>query len=210
MTLNNVMATVMSLVALLLLPAGAVLGAPILDQSTLSANYKGGWAITNGRELAQVVTCGTIGTLVRVDLGIVREAGDVEIRIRRVANGVPTLPYTSADILMVVLQTQIPLEPTAFTPLPYFSVDLSDMGFSVSAGEEIAITAKLTSSDGGSPPWTIFADGSRTPGAQFYYSSGNAWKTSSLPCSVQTWVNVPEPATLLLALGGLALLRRRR
>lgn len=196
----------------ILLPAAMSLGAPIIDQSTLKATYTGGWAISNGRELAQLVTVGVSGTLDRVDLSLVRNAGapgDVELRIRRTVNGVPTPESTAADILLVLSGSSLPSAVNGAIPIT--SVDLSNMGFMVSAGEQIAITVELTAVGGGSPPWTLFADGTNIPGAKFDYGYFGEWKTSTGAVGVQTWVETPEPATLsLLTLGGLVMLRRKQ
>jgi hypothetical protein len=98
----------------------------------------------------------------------------------------------------------------SFTTVPITAIDVSAAGLHVSAGQQLAITMLLDSSGGGSPPWTIWADGTAIPGSQEYISSPGTWNTSTGAFPVRTLVTVPEPSGLALSLaGGLCLLGYR-
>jgi hypothetical protein len=207
-----VLALAVSVNAASMTPAGAV-----ADQSTLrDTTSTAGWAVTNGRELAEVITVGKGGMLSQIDFQAYRDAsapGNLLLSIRPTQSGVPTDPSTAPLYRTTVLSSQLPVT-GSFTTIPVTSVDVSSANLHFDAGDQIAVSLMLDATGGGSRPWTVFTDGTSIPGSQAYTSWFQQWDTSSGAFPVRTWVAVPEPSTLALCSGlgivGLALAWRRR
>ena len=189
--------------------------APILDQS-FDANPAGGnfvLGITSAgavEDLAQTFTAGLTGDLVQVDVqiwnlisfGVPSATGDITLEIQTTSGGAPSGTVLATETIMSVSV------PTTGGTVPFTNVVLS-APFGVTAGDILAIV--LLYSGPGNYLWRFSGGDLYAPGGIFPRLNAGSWVGPFGDGGFQTWVDVPEPsALLLLSLGALVVLRRRR
>ena len=188
-------------------------GLPILDQTNLILPTMGSAAVVTSQSLAQSFTVGIDGRLSQIDVQLWKTEGatgdDVLFRLLQ------TLPDGSPDTVSAPLyETVIPLDDIAEdvtlppTP-PIQSIDVATAGVFVSPGDVLAFS--LSRDDVGAPPWVVWA----VAGVDVYHD-GRAFDSATGPdgpwepfpgnplrdLGFQTYVTIPEPASLLTMLSG--------
>ncbi|HSK08571.1 MAG TPA: hypothetical protein VK911_03280 [Vicinamibacterales bacterium] len=212
---------------LLLMLAPTAEAIPILDQSAWGFVSPGvGMAITGEQSVAQTFTVGVEGLLARLDLGIWRStlttATDVLLDIVPAEGGLRDFDFTGSLASAVINVSAIPVCPDWCQSLPSLSVSLP-VPVPVSVGDQLAIVLRRP---GGTtyPDWVLWSPASWPESGVPYEGGQSHWHGrvvasiwTALPSNdnrFQTFVSpaqpIPEPASGLLALGGLATLALNR
>jgi hypothetical protein len=188
------------------------LWAGVLDQNYPVVPDAFGAEVSSVINRAQTFTVGITGKLDRLELELFRGANPTaplvaEFR-KTLADGSPDV---SAAGLLATAAFDTSLIPTTFFTTDFTGVNLGSQAFSVTKGQLLAIcmTSATTSSSTTDYYWAT-ADSAANPrypnGQAFFRLAGSSYSPASTQdSSFRTFVAVPEPSSLLLLFGGVAL-----
>lgn len=176
------------------------------------------------RQQAQSVTAGKSGLLTRIDL-LVAEQGGAGALVLGIGHGLVTDPGYANAISLTLDRTAIASH-AELNSGGYTSVDLSALGFNVTAGQMFTIHIAAAPDSGTNRfGWALGndIDGQGTLGTGITYAGGDnrlsddggaSWMVSGLDRGFRTYVaGVPEPATwamLIIGFGAIGLAARSR
>jgi hypothetical protein len=205
------LATAASLLAL------KVSAAEILDASTVETMRVVSTHFSDTYYTAQTFTAGFTGTLTRVDIGVFRWSGmsvNARFEIRRTLDGLPNDDAVGLLATHVIPYNQLPIRRTADPP-PLLSIDLSDVGVSVTAGDMLAIICKHDPEFANSeiPEVWLTRNSQYSGGSMVVKDAGEAWRliNSQQDLQFRTFITpVPEPNSLASCAFSTALVVWRR
>jgi hypothetical protein len=178
----RIAAVALSVLAVFGVSSGVAYAATTLDQSSTTVNSA--IDMTTGREYAQVVTAGLSGSLVAIDVSVLRAGtplSDLTASIRAVSSGQPT----GVDLAAAsVPYTSVPLgaQWVSFT----FSSPIS-----VTPGDQFAIVLSNTTNGANPYSWGFETTASYAGGGSSV-NTGSGWVPRSSGFAFRTYVNTPD------------------
>ena len=197
----------------------SVFGSVILDQSNVYSFPPGGLSVDSTFDAGQTFTVGVAGRLAHVDLQVMRFQNTslpLFLDIRTTSGGLPTESNTSTLTTVSMAPTNLTVFTGGNISFPIVAFDVSAANIAVTPGEQLAITLRSANASSDGYIWLTGgqANDAYAAGSAVNRASGGTWQVLSginlQDASFQTFVSVPEPASMVLLALPLLLAHRRK